>query len=864
MSGENVNYFKFWGKADAENHYHPAVCHMLDVGIVSRELLRVQSPQLQNRLLSLFEPVGENGLAFIAALHDLGKISPGFQMKREDFCRQLIKLGYDFPRYSEPNHGKVAACCLPDILQEEMKSQEDRAFIYSQVLAAHHGVFLGFPEMIPDKEVWNKARRTIVRFLADIFCVKSLDKAPVPSSSDTLLFAGLLTVADWLGSSEQHFPFAGTDIIDVSTYIGDREVRAKALIRELRMDSVLVDRKTFDQLFPFHPNPCQEAVMKVAEHLQHPMLIVVESPMGTGKTEAALATFSCIAGQNGLRGMYYALPTQATGNAMFHRMRSFLERLDLSGQAQFHLIHANADLNPEYEELQLRNIGEPEDESENNVVASSWFTARKRGILSSYGTGTIDQALMAVLKVRHFFVRLFGLSGKAVVLDEVHAYDAYMTEEISRLIGWLSRNNSSVLLLSATLPKHRREKLLAAFSYAAQLPSDIRYPCVIGVDVTGKTVCEEIEDLEQSSVILAPILCSQEEKIKTIVRILHDRLANGGCSACILNTISEAQAVYAAVKETIEADEIILFHSRFTLERRLKIEEHIITRYGKERSNRPSKGVVIATQVLEQSLDVDFDLMVSDLAPIDLLLQRAGRLHRHDNPRPPLLSERIIYTIMPDVRTGKPDFGKSKFVYFPDILIKTALLFVTENAYEALEVDLPYGVSKRIEAVYGDEQTLLSGTPKTALEKWIESRIGSEMAQRYAASTVSLADVRSFDDDPCYFLGNLANNEDEERIVSSRLSRQSVRLVVVADDAELTVRSKEDAKRLYGLSIVTDNPGLVQYFKSQDPPAVWKDVALLSRCYALKLSQGTTDLGRVVVKYDDHLGLQITRKKEAK
>ena len=575
-------------------------------------------------------------------------------------------------------------------------------------------------------------------------------------------------------------------------------MRAKALVHELWMDSVLVSRKPFDQLFPFPPNPCQRAVMKIAEHLQHPMLIVVESPMGTGKTEAALATFSHIAEQNGLRGMYYALPTQATGNAMFHRMISFLERLELSGHVEFHLIHANADLNPEYEELQLRNIGEPEDEHENSVIASSWFTARKRGILASFGTGTIDQALMAVLKVRHFFVRLFGLSGKALILDEVHAYDAYMTEEISRLIGWLSRNNSSVILLSATLPNKRREKLLAAFSNTAQLPSDVRYPCVIGVDVTGKTMQEEIEDLEPSSVILAPVLSSQEEKVGAILRIIHDKLANGGCAACILNTISEAQAVYAAVKKTIEADEIILFHSRFTLERRLKIEEHIITRYGKERSNRPSKGVVIATQVLEQSLDVDFDLMVSDLAPIDLLLQRAGRLHRHDNPRPFLLSDRVLYVIIPEVHAGKHDFGKSKFVYFPDILTKTALLFAKEDAYSALEVDLPYGVNKPIEAVYGEEQTLHSGTHRTALEKWIESRIGSEMAQRYAASAVSLADVRCFDDDPCYFLGNLANNEDEGRIVSSRLSRQSVRLIILEGDTELTICGKEDVKRLYG------------------------------------------------------------------
>jgi len=854
-------YFRYWGKADPAGNYHPAICHMLDVGIVARELLCVQPPQMRDRFGLLFGPAWSDTLAFISALHDIGKISPGFQIKRPDLCRWLIEKGFDFPKHAETKHGRVAACCLPPLLREEMACREDTATVMAQILAAHHGAFVGSPDVVVGRKAWDDYRRAIVRFLAGLFGVHSLDNVALPSSSDALFFAGLLTVADWLGSSELHFPLGGHSPIDVRVYMEDRRDRAKALMRELKLDSVLLTNKPFEQLFSFEANACQKAVLSVVGQLQHPMLVIAESPTGSGKTEAAQAAFSAIASQNGLRGMYCALPTQATGNAMFTRMRTFLEKLDLTGQAELHLLHANADLNPDYERLQLSHIGEPEDEVENRVIASSWFLARKRGLLASFGTGTIDQALMAILKVRHFFVRLFGLSGKVVVLDEVHAYDAYMTEEISRLIGWLSHNNSSVVLLSATLPKARREKLLSAFSPEASAPPGLRYPCVIGLDTTGKMASKEIRGLESSSVTLAPFIALQENKVRAIVQILREKLANGGCAACILNTVSEAQATYTAVREALDAKDVVLFHSRFTLERRLEIEKNILSRYGRK-ENRPHMGIVIATQVIEQSLDVDFDLMVSDLAPIDLLLQRAGRLHRHDNVRPPLLAERVLYVVISDILKA-PDFGKSKFVYFPDILLRTALLFVKDNAYSELVVELPHGVSVPIEKVYGDKQVLSSDRFQKELERWIESRIGAEMAQRYAASAVSLDDQSSFEDDPCYFLGTLSNNEDEERIVSSRLARQNVTLIVLGKGQETAVRERADTRRLYGRSIVTDNIYLVRHFQAQEPLQAWEEDALLRRCYPLELSEGSADLGTVIVSYDEQIGLQIMRRTEA-
>ena len=496
------------------------------------------------------------------------------------------------------------------------------------------------------------------------------------------------------------------------------------------------------------------------------------------------------------------------------------------------------------------------------MVASAWFTSRKRGILANYGTGTIDQALMAVLKVRHFFLRLFGLSGKLLVLDEVHAYDAYMSEEIDQLIGWMRYCNSSIVLLSATLPQSRRRKLMQAFAPGFETPDTLRYPCIIGVDAEGAVAMEEIRDLEGSHLSLVPDICSAEEKAKRIVNLLSDKLTSGGCAACVLNTVSEAQTVYELLKKEItDTEHLILFHSRFTLEHKLKIEGQILNKYG-IKGNRPQKGIVVATQVLEQSLDLDFDCMVSDLAPIDLLLQRAGRLHRHSNQRPSQLAERVLHILMPDVLSGNPDFGGSGFVYFPDILLKTAVLLTEKGEYQPLGVSFPYGVSGLIEAVYGHEDPFLSPSLQKIVDKWSDERIGRELANRYTARESTLADVRAFLEDPALYLQTLANDHDDERVFSSRLTRPNVTLVVMEEGRSLSVHGKKDARRLYAKSLVTDNRYLVRQFSDRKPPDEWKESALLRHCRPLVLQQGRADVGGRIVTYNDDLGLRILSKKE--
>lgn len=847
--------FEFWGKAErGKFYYHPAVCHMLDAGIVARQLFLSMPDEFRHRFASEFSDDADyffNVVGFLTSLHDIGKISPGFQAKREDLCEHLRNEGYRFSRVDETRHGQVALDVLPALLENEEECDAENALVFSRVLAAHHGAFLCGGDIVAGSGKWEEARKAVVSYLANCFRVGTLEPLRMPTTSALLLFAGLVSVADWLASAEENFPYLNGVPESIDRYILEREKLAKEIVHRLKFDCFCFTKKEFSELFEFDsPNPCQSAALKVIEQLEHPMFVVIESPMGTGKTEAAQAGFACISSRESLRGMYYALPTQATGNAMLPRMQVYLEKLGMGG-AELHLLHANRDLNPDYDQLRVSGV----EENEGGITASGWFTARKRGLLAGYGVGTLDQALLAVIKARHFFVRLFGLSGKLLVLDEVHAYDAYMVEEIYRLIGWLAHCQTSIFLLSATLPKARREKLAQAFSPGILLPDDIEYPCVIGINGDGELKSESIRGLEEDTISMIPVVTTSGEKVAYITALLKEKLEGGGCAACIMNTVSEAQRLYEDIKQHVSDADLILFHSRFTLERKLEIEKALLDRYGKK-GTRPQKGIVIATQVIEQSLDVDFDLMVTDIAPVDLLLQRAGRLHRHKRNRAELLKERTLYVLIPDFLTVVPNFGGSGKIYAPEILLRTGLLFAEDGSCKPLQVSVPYGVSKLIEHVYGEgDGQKIPDHLLNIFAQWQEKRIEEDEGSAFGAKHIALMEAHTCTPD---YLGLLANDFDDDRIPVTRLTRVNVTLIVLAEGEGLAVRNKEEIRRLYARSVTTDNSKVVAHFIHQPAPVEWQEAPLLRNCRPLFVKDGK-DVEGLGLTYDHEYGLRVVR-----
>jgi CRISPR-associated endonuclease/helicase Cas3 len=531
-----------------------------------------------------------------------------------------------------------------------------------------------------------------------------------------MVFAGLVSVADWIASNEDHFPPVDGNDIDLSQYLTRATQQAQLATSALGWNRLPVAQSpaTFTELFPKlqgGPNGMQSLCGQMVAAADKPFLLLVEAPMGQGKTEAALWAADLAQTCLGHGGLYYALPTQATSNQMFLRMREFLQHRYPSENVSFHLLHGLANLNESFAELRSKaaeaasnfrpsHVGH-DDGAPGTLVAWEWFCARKRGLLAPFAVGTIDQALLAALTTRHMFVRLFGLAGKTVILDEVHAYDAYMSTLLKRLIEWLSALGANVVLLSATLPAEKRRDLVAAYAGNDAIAHSCGYPRVSWV--SGSDVrCKPIPVTESKTVRVVP----SSSGTNGALSLLAEKLQGGGCVAWICNTVGHAQDAFRALdgdSRFSDADRI-LFHARFMVEDRLRLEKTVLERFGKPKRDganmRPRKAVVVATQVIEQSLDLDFDWILTELSPVDLMLQRIGRLHRHRRgERPAPLSTPELCWLEPESGAeGRPAFGPSAFIYEPYILLRTLRLLKRESSRQLM---LPADVEAWIEAVYG-------------------------------------------------------------------------------------------------------------------------------------------------------------------
>ena len=417
--------------------------------------------------------------------------------------------------------------------------------------------------------------------------------------------------------------------------------------------------------------------------------------MGMGKTEAALyAAYRLI--ESGFHsGLYFALPTRLTSDRIHDRVKQFLEAVSLDSNA-VKLAHGQAWLK-EFE------VG-----AEGSSLAAGnrpppWFNPSKRGLLFPFAVGTIDQALLSVLNVKHSFVRSFGLAGKVVVLDEVHSYDAYTGTLLDELVNRLRELSCTVIILSATLTASRRAAL---FGFDA--PAGDSYPLLVGVRAgTGERIIRALEPPPSRSVCLRWIDASATSPLEEAIA-----KAREGCNVlCIANTVPTAQEWYRAVKaEQREGDSfpIGLLHSRFTGVDREQIENEWMERLGKSSEGRPRGSILVATQIVEQSVDIDADWMLSELAPADMLLQRLGRLWRHERKSRPIAVPElaIVCSRMPtnDLSNLSPDkkeletfFGRGVWVYAPYVLLRS---FETFRRRETIHI--PNDIRNLLETVYSD------------------------------------------------------------------------------------------------------------------------------------------------------------------
>ncbi len=495
--------------------------------------------------------------------------------------------------------------------------------------------------------------------------------------------------------------------------------------------------------------------------------MIVEAPMGEGKTEAALLAAEILAARFGLGGCFVALPTMATSDAMFHRVHDWISRLP-GGPVSIYLAHGKSALNPEFQELQAlgRLVGISQDPSggdprcqpasDGQAVALAWLSGRKKGVLSSFVVGTVDQILMGGLRSRHLVLRHLALAGKVVVIDEVHASDVFMNVYLVRVLTWLGAYQVPTVLLSATLPRARREELATAYRmgrrrrvptgpvvFGARLPpvappdplparEASPYPCItVATAEAVRAVAVAPSDRTlQVSVELA------DDDLSALTSLIQQALSAGGCVAVVRNTVVRAQETAEALRAVFGSDEVALLHSRFLGPDRMRKEAELRRRLGPPSigSARPARLIVVGTQVLEQSLDVDFDLLITDLAPMDLMLQRVGRLHRH--PRDPAVrgsmsQPRCVVVGVQKWSTDPPaPVPGSVSVYGLSVLLRAAATL--RQAVHDGEIALPTDVPRLVEHACADDFVVAESWRPAFLEA--ETIHRRSVAERVAAA----------------------------------------------------------------------------------------------------------------------------------
>ena len=638
-------------------------CHI--VGAVARELLQRMPILLRQKLFP-------QGSELVAASHDVGKVSPAFQLK---IFRSINGQTYTPPGLKTVSHLKES--CWgghPGVSQVTLEAIRTGRYA-PKIVGLHHG----YSPRVEGKlaadsqfggEAWQQARERLLENLKKEFDCEWPD---IEDEDQARVLAGLATVADWIGS--------GSFFDEPTPDWQDRIVPAVDIAGFIPPG--VREGLGFEEIFGFPPRESQKIFYQQS---CQPGIYILEAPMGLGKTEAALYAAYRALNENNATGIYFALPTQLTSEKIHERVGAFLNAILLPESVHRipRLLHGNAWL----KEMEMGEEGEP---------GHSWFNARKRGILAPFAVGTIDQALMAVMNVRHGFVRAFGLAGKVVILDEVHSYDAYTGLLLDELVATLRRLHCIVIILSATLTRERRQ------SFLEQPVHNLEYPLITSqpADTDSPTELPVTGQADRTVTIRL-----QTEDQPAMEEALQ-RAEDGQQILWIENTVQEAQKHYAVLAARAAGMEIEcgLLHSRFTAVDRQHNEGHWVGLYGEEGIGlRTSRGrILVGTQVLEQSLDIDADFMVSRIAPTDMLLQRLGRLWRHSRtPRPGTARHEawLLSPLLPDaVESPHQAFGNTAYVYVPYVLCRTL-----EVWHEIEKVNLPGDIRSLIEATYEERR----------------------------------------------------------------------------------------------------------------------------------------------------------------
>ena len=844
-----------WGKTNLlnEDDWLQAFVHLSDSSAVAGYLWRDWVPMGTQEII--VRDVGDSELArkvcmFITGVHDIGKATPVFQSKplthapgMQDLSLQWKprQAGLRFPDVpltdtSYPTHPIAGQRILESYLMQVRHWSKSMAESYACVVGGHHGqpptrqalcksdvdVRMGTAQGYED---WVKIQRELIEFVAkqcglsdDDFA--QLGRVRLNIYAESVL-EGLVIMADWIASNSDDalFPLVPLNPpgYDEETWDRMNSIRTREGLKARQErgwhnlglppkwqpdhEHISVAERfatRFDLPAGANPRPVQKQAVHLAETIPGPGIMVIEAPMGEGKTEAALACAEILAERTGRGGVCVALPTMATTDAMFSRCKSWIDRLPQPqgcSEKSTSLRHGKAALNREFMSMMASARSSAtssvfdEDVPQGSgikkgaypeAVANDWLRGRKKGVLANFLVCTIDQVLMAALQMKHVSLRQLALANKVVIIDECHAYDTYMREYLKRTLEWLGGFHVPVILLSATLPTSLRRELVDAYikgyasvlgvpgSHAKQLaestprlfasmevfnrlysthdadeapastqpcgqqPSEQKnstddlqaYPLIT---YTSETSCRT-SPVHPSGRAVDIDCCVVDDDLEYLSVLLQKRLAGGGCAAVICDTVDRAQQTAGALTDVFGSDEVRLTHSRFIDRDRMDNEQELRERLGPDATlangERPRRLIVVGTQVLEQSLDIDFDLMVTDIAPVDLLLQRMGRLHRHrrgqgESERPAGLRRATCYLRgMASWNSEGPVFpGYVDRIYPPASLLEALVVLGLQEKGSHRLLHLPDDIAPLVRTAY-DSDAVARLIPQAWLERY--------------------------------------------------------------------------------------------------------------------------------------------------
>lgn len=697
-------------KSDRENgnDWLPFWMHSFDTAGIMEKLAQKRLPESISDYLCA-ECGGReklfSTLKFCALVHDIGKLTIVFQSRIYDAvdfspfadCVELPKSS-SLGNASDTPHALASEAILLKLgCREGVASiagahhgrPSALADVCDQISGACTAVENFYGKRGKYRQLFESLWKEWIDFSLECAGFSELSDLPDMAVPAQVVISGMLITADWIASNTTYFPLISAD---EQGQFSDYPERTEAAWNKIHFTDIWnstarfgLDDEAFKERFGFLPNPTQADIISTATDAESSGIYIIEAPMGLGKTEAALALSEILAARAGAGGMFFGMPTQATSNGIFPRLEKWAGGLAEDEQTllAIKLAHGNAALNEDYREL-FTGHSNLNIESDSGLIVHDWFSGRKQTLLSDFVIGTVDQLLMAALKQKHVMLKHFGLSGKVVVVDECHAYDAYMSQYLDMAIKWLGIYKVPVIILSATLPEKRRAELIEAYT-----DSEKHRAKHTGAHVDKKNADEAwkhslayplLTYTENNAVKQKALAFDGENKEVSVRRIIRDEVAatagyaveRGGCVGVIVNTVRKAQEIAAELQSAFPKAEVIIMHAQFIMTDRAKREEQILKRVGKHSTPESRRGlIIVGTQVLEQSLDLDFDLMITELCPMDLLLQRTGRLHRHNRVRPQGLETACCFVL--DETDDSFDSG-SAAIYGEWLLMRTRAL----------------------------------------------------------------------------------------------------------------------------------------------------------------------------------------------